>query len=560
MIQSTRISMGLFFKYFLSLTKIDPGQNYISLPSIKSSTHIALLFMVSMGTQKLKAQSFFIFSLLLTLILFCITTLYNENTNVKLIPQMNYLMVVVALFFLNAVIFLFMLMKYFTNKQMYQNQSIAAHVMRALAAEQSEVSPEQRRAICEAFESANNTHGLNLTAHKYPGLRGTLQTASTDCDTIVEAAALLPAFDQAVEGNRHQDDYGSGLGMAEEKFHYYLDLNDRYVYFYEPVNVEYFAMNNWSFLQSGSIGIDRKDIEKVFTGRTVLSSIYQDQRTKQNVMSLLTPVYVAGQLKGIVLLDINKNNLRNIFYTHDRPLLWRFLNVTLTDTDSGRDIIINQSEDNLFQYVSYVHDLPGGIRVSLSIDILYFITSSWKSVLFWILTALILLNMVRMHFRLYQNVSRENISDAMTGLYNRKILTPELEQRLQKLVQSGSSVMFIAIDMDKLKQINDTLGHQEGDLAITLLAQAIKQSIRKSDYAIRLGGDEFCIILVDSTPQIAAQLPERIEKRLQHIAPQKEIGFSSGIYAMKENDTLHDAYKASDERLYVNKQNKNSRS
>ncbi|STF45562.1 putative signal transduction protein [Escherichia coli] len=63
-----------------------------------------------------------------------------------------------------------------------------------------------------------------------------------------------------------------------------------------------------------------------------------------------------------------------------------------------------------------------------------------------------LLNMVRMHFRLYQNVSRENISDAMTGLYNRKILTPELEQRLQKLVQSGSSVMFIAIDMDKLKQ------------------------------------------------------------------------------------------------------------
>ncbi len=442
----------------------------------------------------------------------------------------------------------------------YQNQSIAAHVMRALAAEQSEVSPEQRRAFCEAFESANNTHGLNLTAHKYPGLRGTLQTASTDCDTIVEAAALLPAFDQAVEGNRHQDDYGSGLGMAEEKFHYYLDLNDRYVYFYEPVNVEYFAMNNWSFLQSGSIGIDRKDIEKVFTGRTVLSSIYQDQRTKQNVMSLLTPVYVAGQLKGIVLLDINKNNLRNIFYTHDRPLLWRFLNVTLTDTDSGRDIIINQSEDNLFQYVSYVHDLPGGIRVSLSIDILYFITSSWKSVLFWILTALILLNMVRMHFRLYQNVSRENISDAMTGLYNRKILTPELEQRLQKLVQSGSSVMFIAIDMDKLKLINDTLGHQEGDLAITLLAQAIKQSIRKSDYAIRLGGDEFCIILVDSTPQIAAQLPERIEKRLQHIAPQKEIGFSSGIYAMKENDTLHDAYKASDERLYVNKQNKNSRS
>lgn len=85
-----------------------------------------------------------------------------------------------------------------------------------------------------------------------------------------------------------------------------------------------------------------------------------------------------------------------------------------------------------------------------------------------------------MHFRLYQNVTRENISDAMTGLYNRKILTPELEQRLQKLVQSGSSVMFIAIDMDKLKQINDTLGHQEGDLAITLLARRLSSRFVKA--------------------------------------------------------------------------------
>ncbi|MBM0917209.1 hypothetical protein JQN24_28150, partial [Escherichia coli] len=62
----------------------------------------------------------------------------------------------------------------------------------------------------QAFDSANNPHGLTLTAHKYPGLRGPLQTSSTDCDTIEQAAALLPAFDQAVAGSRHQDYYGSG--------------------------------------------------------------------------------------------------------------------------------------------------------------------------------------------------------------------------------------------------------------------------------------------------------------------------------------------------------------
>lgn len=66
--------------------------------------------------------------------------------------------------------------------------------------------------------------------------------------------------------------------------------------------------------------------------------------------------------------------------------------------------------------------------------------------------------MVRMHFRLYRNVTRENISDAMTGLYNRKILTPVLEQRLQRPVNTGTPVTFVAIDCDRLKLINDTGG------------------------------------------------------------------------------------------------------
>ncbi len=66
-------------------------------------------------------------------------------------------------------------------------------------------------------------------------------------------------------------------------------------------------MNNWSFLQSGSIGIDRKDIEKVFTGRTVHYRAFTVISVlKQNVMSLLTPVYVAGQLKGLCCWILTK--------------------------------------------------------------------------------------------------------------------------------------------------------------------------------------------------------------------------------------------------------------
>lgn len=277
-------------------------------------------------------------------------------------------------------------------------------------------------------------------------------------------------------------------------------------------------------------------------------------------MSFITPVYYAGKLKGVVMVDVNKDNLRHIFYTSDRPLVWRYLNVTLSDVSSGKEIVINQSESNLFQYVQYVNDIPGGIRITLSLDLMYFIVSSWKIFAFYLLATALLLNLVRTHFRLYHNVRRENISDAMTGLYNRKILTPTLEQRLQQLVNAGTRVTFIAIDCDKLKTINDTLGHQEGDRIITILAKAIQNAIRKSDYAIRLGGDEFCMILIDYPAELTPQLLERIDENLHIIAPGTSVSFSAGIYNMQPGDTINDAYKASDAQLYLNKQKKHPRS
>ncbi len=76
-------------------------------------------------------------------------------------------------------------------------------------------------------------------------------------------------------------------------------------------------------------------------------------------MSFLTPVYLAGTLKGIVMVDVNRDNLK-IFLYRDRPLVWRYLNVTLKDMDSGKEIIINQSKNNLFQYVNYSHDILVG--------------------------------------------------------------------------------------------------------------------------------------------------------------------------------------------------------
>ncbi|HAB2447066.1 TPA_asm: diguanylate cylase, partial [Salmonella enterica subsp. diarizonae] len=190
----------------------------------------------------------------------------------------------------------------------YQNQSIAAHLMRTFEAPGEPVTAEKRHAFCAAFETINGTHGVNLTRHNYPALHGTLQTAATRCTDNLDDVFLLPAFDQAVSINRAQDDHSHGLGTLELKFRYYVDLNKHYVYFYDLINSRRFAMHRWTFLQKGTMGINRKDIDKLFTGRTVISSIYMDDITQENVMSFLTPVYLAGTLKGIVMVDVNQDN------------------------------------------------------------------------------------------------------------------------------------------------------------------------------------------------------------------------------------------------------------
>ena len=141
---------------------------------------------------------------------------------------------------------------------------------------------------------------------------------------------------------------------------------------------------------------------------------------------------------------------------------------------------------------------------------------------------------MRVHFRLYNSVSKENISDTMTGLYNRKILTPMLESRLQRLTAQGVNVVTMALDCDGLKR-STIPGHNAGDEAIILLAQAISASIRSSDYGVRLGGDEFFLILIDYPEAEAENIPARIRQYLAIHDHQQRVDFSGAQQVLRQN-------------------------
>ncbi len=108
----------------------------------------------------------------------------------------------------------------------------------------------------------------------------------------------------------------------------------------------------------------------------------------------------------------------------------------------------------------------------------------------------------------------ENLAqtDALTGLYNVRMFNEVWQREHARCERGPSSYALLLIDIDKLKDINDSFGHEAGNSAITLVAQCLQRSIRATDTAARFGGDEFAVLLPGASEEVA----ETVVKRIRH--------------------------------------------
>ena len=102
------------------------------------------------------------------------------------------------------------------------------------------------------------------------------------------------------------------------------------------------------------------------------------------------------------------------------------------------------------------------------------------------------------------------VADSLTGLYNRRGFLLLAEQQWRLALRGSNSFLLFYIDVDRFKQINDTFGHKEGDIALKTVAEVLRQCFRKADILGRLGGDEFAVAAIEATEPFRETLEQRI--------------------------------------------------
>ena len=159
-----------------------------------------------------------------------------------------------------------------------------------------------------------------------------------------------------------------------------------------------------------------------------------------------------------------------------------------------------------------------------------------------------------------------SIKDELTSLYNRRYFNTVYDKELNRAIRSGEYIAFAVLDIDYFKNYNDSMGHIKGDEALVKISSVMSSLFHRSgDYVFRMGGEEFCIIMIGVQPHNALQYLHKLRDEIENLhihhpdsSVSKYITVSTGLYVSKvSNDVNVDYYKEADTLLYEAKVTRN---
>lgn len=154
---------------------------------------------------------------------------------------------------------------------------------------------------------------------------------------------------------------------------------------------------------------------------------------------------------------------------------------------------------------------------------------------------------------LLERLEHLSMSDALTGLGNRRAFDEALEAEMARARRARGSMGLVILDVDHFKQFNDQHGHQAGDDALVTVARVLAEEARAEDRACRIGGEEFALLLPGADDATAAAVAERVRRAVEeNTAPAAGVTVSLGVAASRGDDP-RGLLETADARLYVAK-------
>lgn len=304
--------------------------------------------------------------------------------------------------------------------------------------------------------------------------------------------------------------------------------------FFYTINRIYTSSSRLDFLFNSSIfygeeGVNKEFVECLFYTSFLLEKI-KEENTDGGFSLFLVEVPDADFFKKKIFEEINKQDIINKFYENSK----KRNSVKLTIGKKYREEIIKRLEELLYLYAQNI--------TNTSYDFFDYKYINQKHYSF---------------VTLLQNIKEEVLTidlriDELTGLYNRKILNSVLVEMQEKEYDT----YIILADIDNFKSINDTYGHQDGDVALSVFSEVIQKSINEEDYAFRYGGEEFLILLSDISMENAISKANSIREKLKEKdvvmgnGSVVNITASFGVSELEKGKSPIDSIQSADGALY----------
>src|SRR5580693_9439001 len=162
---------------------------------------------------------------------------------------------------------------------------------------------------------------------------------------------------------------------------------------------------------------------------------------------------------------------------------------------------------------------------------------------------------ILMEYEEFKKLQVNAATDALTGLYNRRLFDEYSEKELNRANRYNQQLAFVILDVHKLKEVNDRRGHLLGDQILQLAATTLRKTMRASDFAFRIGGDEFALLLPQTEPEPAITLCRRLRTQFEgEVRPLKldtlvTLDFGAAVHP-QDGETKSALMNLADQRLY----------